>query len=152
MESAILGVTMLQPFLLLVACTPALLLLALVLWFGRCRTAAGILAVAAVAGTMSLAEARDDGRYAQSPNREWFRSLTNQYGIMCCEGADGTSLDDPDWEFSGDGYRVRIEGNWMQVPAQAIVRQQNKMGHAMVWLWQDDGQWRIGCFMPGTGT
>ena len=96
--------------------------------------------------------ARDDGRYAQSPNREWFRSLTNQYGIMCCEGADGMSLDDPDWEFSGDGYRVRIEGNWMPVPAQAIVRQQNKMNHAMVWLWKDDGQWRIGCFMPGTGT
>ena len=142
---------MLQPFLL-VACTPALLLLALVLWYGRCRTAASILAVAAVAGTMSWAEARDDGRYAQSPNRDWFRSLTNQYGIMCCEGADGMSLDDPDWEFDGDGYRVRIEGNWMPVPAQAMVRQQNKIGHAMVWLWQEDGHLRIGCFMPGTGT
>src|SRR5262249_53745440 len=58
----------------------------------------------------------------------------------------------PDWEFDGDGYRVRIEGRWLPVPAQAMVRQQNKMGHAMVWLWQEDGQWRIGWFMPGART
>ena len=35
---------------------------------------------------------------------------------------------------------------------QAIVRQQNKMSYAMVWPWKEDGHWRIGCFIAGTGT
>jgi hypothetical protein len=119
---------------------------------GTIKTAAGILAVTAFAATMSPGHARDDGRYAQSPNRDWFRSLTNQYGIMCCEGADGVRLDDPDWEFDGNGYRVRLDGRWMPVPPQAIVRQQNKMSYAIVWPWKEDGHWRIGCFMAGNAS
>jgi hypothetical protein len=111
-----------------------------------------LVVVAACAATISLASARDDGRYAQSPNREWFRNLTNQYGIVCCDAADGVRLDDPDWEFDGQGYRVRIKNSWMSVPPQAIVRQQNKVGYAIMWPWMEDGQWRVGCFMPGTGT
>jgi hypothetical protein len=102
--------------------------------------------------TISFVQARDDGQYAKSLNKEWFRTLTNQYGIMCCDAADGVRLDDPDWEFDGQTYRVRLHGLWMAVPPQAIVRQPNKVGYAVVWPWKEDGQWRVGCFMPGTGT
>jgi hypothetical protein len=160
-----MGMTMLQSFLLdTIAVAPSLLLLALTLWFARRQTLAirggtdrrgwmGIvLAVATFAATMPVAQARDDGRYAQSPYRDWFRNLTNQYGIMCCDETDGMRLDDPDWEFDGHGYRVRIDGHWMAVPPQSIVRQRNIMSHAVVWPWKEEGEWRIRCFMAGSGT
>src|SRR4051812_19157974 len=61
------------------------------------------------------AHARDDGRYAQSPLKPWFDSLKSGKG-PCCSDADGTALSDVDWEAKGDHYRVRIEGNWIDVP------------------------------------
>ena len=38
------------------------------------------------------AEARDDGRYADSPLKPWFESLHNKDGVQCCEVADGMAL------------------------------------------------------------
>jgi len=163
---------MLRSFLFgTIALTPGFLLLALRLWLvqrppspaanvrgtGR-RERIGIIVALATFAAMALlaqaqlAQARDDGRYRQSANREWFRTLTNQYGIMCCDEADGMRLDDPDWEFDGQSYRVRVEGSWMPVPSTAIVRQSNKMNYAVVWLWKDEGHLRVGCFMAGSAT
>jgi len=155
---------MLRPVLLgIIALTPGFFLLALGLWhpqrqpspivggngIGRREWLGIMVVVVAYAAMTSLAQARDDGRYEQSPNREWFRSLTNQYGIVCCDEADGMRVDAPDWEFDGQSYRVRIEGSWMPVPATAIVRQSNKMSYAVVWLWKDQDHFRVGCFMAG---
>jgi hypothetical protein len=160
---------MLRSFLFgAIALAPGFLLLALRLWLVQRRPwpvgstgrgpQIGIIVVAATVAAMAslaqarLAQAHDDGRYAQSPNRVWFRSLTNQYGIICCDEADGMRLDDPDWEFDGETYRVRVDGSWMPVPATAIVRQSNKMSYAVVWLWKDEGRLRVGCFMAGSAT
>lgn len=99
------------------------------------------------------AHARDDGRYAQSPNRDWFRSLQDKHGMSCCDGADGMRLEDPDWEFNGDAYRVRLNGDWYAVSSDQVVTDNNRVGYAIVWPWMDsDGKLKIRCFLPGSGT
>lgn len=50
--------------------------------------------------------ARDDGRYAVS---------------------------DPDWESKAGHYRVKIEGEWYDVPEDAVITEPNRAGRAMVW-------------------
>ncbi|WP_245315699.1 hypothetical protein [Bradyrhizobium yuanmingense] len=65
-----------------------------------------LVAVAALIGL--AAEARDDGRYANSPLKGWFESLKSKGGGPCCSDADGTALDDVDWE-TRDGSRARTE-------------------------------------------
>src|SRR5690349_22464258 len=79
------------------------------------------------------AAARDvDGRYANSPLKEWFDSLRSGKG-PCCSDADGTALSDVDWEAKDGHYRVRIEGQWWDVPDEAVISEPNRAGRTMVW-------------------
>jgi len=41
--------------------------------------------------------ARDDGRFANSPLKEWFDRLASKNGL-CCTFADGVSVQDVDWD------------------------------------------------------
>jgi len=104
------------------------------------------------------AAARDaDGRYANSPLKGWFDSLHSGKG-PCCSDADGTALSDVDWDAKDGHYRVRIEGEWWDVPDEAVIKEPNRAGRTMVWpiyyravdmsLRRID----IRCFMPGTMT
>jgi hypothetical protein len=86
------------------------------------------------------------------PNTEFFRSLTNEVGQACCDGFDGLRLEDPDWEVTGNGYRVRLHGQWVEVPPHAVVRQPNQVGFAVVWPVTRGTKTEIRCFMPGTMT
>jgi len=64
--------------------------------------------VACLAGSVT---ARDlDGRYANSPLKQWFDNLASGKGL-CCSMADGESVADLDWESKDGHYRVRIENN-----------------------------------------
>ena len=76
--------------------------------------------------------ARDDGRYANSPLKQWFDLLRSGKGL-CCSVADGYVVDDPDWESNSGHYRVRIEDEWVDVPDDAVVSVPNKFGRTMVW-------------------
>jgi len=79
------------------------------------------------------AAARDlDGRYANSPLKSWFEGLHSRKG-PCCSDADGTALSDVDWEARDGHYRVRIEGQWWDVPEEAVIREPNRSGRTMVW-------------------
>jgi hypothetical protein len=96
--------------------------------------------------------ARDDGRYAQNPLKGWFDSLKSQRG-MCCSFADGRTVTDADWEFRNNGYIVKVDGTWYDVPADALVEVPNKFGQAVVWPYTDsDNKVQIRCFLPGAGT
>ena len=53
--------------------------------------------------------ARDDGRFVDSPLKEWFDRLTSRNGL-CCAFADGVSVQDVDWDTQEGHYRVRIHG------------------------------------------
>jgi hypothetical protein len=95
--------------------------------------------------------ARDDGRFANSPLKAWFDRLASRNGL-CCSFADGTSVQDVDWDTQEGHYRVRIYGQWLVVPDAAVVTEPNRFGPAVVWPYNDPyGNTRIRCFMPGAG-
>ena len=60
-------------------------------------TVLGLRFVVLVAAFIGAAQARDDGRYSQSPLKPWFDSLKSGKG-PCCSDADGFAVSDPDWE------------------------------------------------------
>jgi hypothetical protein len=105
------------------------------------------------------ASARDDGRYAQSRLKTWFDGLASSKGL-CCSFADGRMVRDVDWDTvavaGADGqsavrYRVRVDGEWIVVPPEAVVNEPNKYGPAVVWPYKDEaGRTQIRCFMPSS--
>lgn len=103
------------------------------------------------------APARDNGQYANTDPaiKEWVERLTDKSGQGCCATADGYPADN-DWDVGADHYRVRIEGEWYDVPPEAVVDGPNRLGHATVWYWWEwsvDGHkvHHIRCFLPGPG-
>ena len=116
--------------------------------------------VCAIAIIAAPATARDDGRFAGSPLKSWFDGLKSDKGL-CCSFADGVSVEDVDWDTGGKGqdtqsegghYRVRLNGQWVEVPDAAVVTVPNRFGMAVVWPYQDnDGVTQIRCFIPGSG-
>jgi hypothetical protein len=113
------------------------------------RTAAVLLVLAAaIAGN---ADARDDGRYAGSPLKSWFDSLRSGKG-PCCSDADGSAVADVDWESKEGHYRVRLDGQWIDVPDDAVITEPNRAGRTMVWPVRDSVGTSIRCFLPGSMT
>jgi hypothetical protein len=117
--------------------------------------------MAAVATVTSPAAGRDlDGRYKDSPLRDWFEHLASGKGL-CCSFADGYVVEDADWQRTTDGkhYRVRIplsaggtQMDWVDVPDEALITEPNRAGRTMVWPRYGDGGVSIRCFMPGSMT
>ena len=98
-------------------------------------------------------EARDRGQSAKSTPemKQWFDGLKSEIG-SCCSDADGTTLSEVDWESNNGHYRVRLNGQWIDVPDNALVTEPNLTGRTMVWLMPqiDSDTIKIRCFMPGT--
>ena len=95
--------------------------------------------------------ARDDGRYANSPLKPWFDGLKSGKG-PCCSNADGVAVSDPDWDSKDGHYRVRLEGEWIDVPDDAVITEPNRAGRTMVWPVQGALGKSIRCFLPGSMT
>lgn len=112
----------------------------------------GILFVG-MAWIVTAALARDpDGRYANSALKGWFDSLKSKDGISCCADFDGHPPEAV-WE-TEDGYKVQIEGQWVNVPPDALLNTPNKYGKAVVWYWTETGQdnvkiFHVRCFLAG---
>jgi hypothetical protein len=105
--------------------------------------------VALIVGSVT---ARDlDGRYANSPLKPWFDQLASGKGL-CCSIADGETVADPDWRSNGGQYQVRLNGDWIDVPDDAVINEPNKFGRTMVWPLRGIGGLTIRCFMPGSMT
>jgi hypothetical protein len=112
--------------------------------------AGGVLLMLPLAADRS--EARDpDGRYANSPLKQWFDSLKSGKG-PCCSDADGSAVSDVDWETKSGHYRVRIDGEWHDVPEDAVITEPNRAGRTMVWPIRGYQGLSIRCFMPGSMT
>ena len=84
---------------------------------------------------------------------EWFQQQRNKRNVPCCDGHDATKLADVDWDTmrGEDGkshYKVRVDGEWREVPDDALVDGPNKEGEALLWIFH--GQ--LLCFMPGAGS
>lgn len=120
------------------------------------------LALAAIAAVLAVTAAAPGSAHwsgptpAGAPDRAWWDSLHASGGnVPCCDIADGLKIEDVDWDAGGpnNGYRVRFNGQWIDVPPDAVVTAPNRFGAAVVWPYQDAaGQTRIRCFMPGAGT
>ena len=99
-------------------------------------------------------EARDRGQFAKSTPemKAWFDSLKSSTGFLCCSDADGTAVSDVDWESKDGHYRVRLDGQWIDVPEDALITVPNRAGRTMVWpMPQIEGDTiKIRCFMPGS--
>ena len=84
---------------------------------------------------------------------KWFDGLHSGKG-PCCSDADGTALSDVDWDAKDGHYRVRIEGQWWDVPDEAVITEPNQAGVTMVWPVYLRGPIRvhieIRCFIVGT--
>jgi len=105
----------------------------------------------------NISHGRDlDGRHAASPLKPWFDSLKSGKG-PCCSDADGSAVSDADWETKDGRYRVRLEGQWWDVPEDAVITEPNRAGRTMVWpiYYHNAGKLDridIRCFMPGSMT
>jgi hypothetical protein len=69
----------------------------------------------------SAAFAFDNGQYDHVPPdvRAWFKSVIAPNGVPCCDVSDGHRTD---YDVRSGAYWVPIEGQWMQVPERAIIR------------------------------
>jgi hypothetical protein len=72
----------------------------------------------------------------------------------CCDGpgVDALHLSDVDWESKDGGYRVRIDGEWVDVPEDAVLKEANRDGRTLVWPTWRDGKRAVRCFIPGVMT
>jgi hypothetical protein len=98
------------------------------------------------------------GKWADDPLHPWFESLRNKARLYCCAEADGQPLDDGEWDMKNNSYRVMLQGEWIVVPDEALILSPNKLGKAIVWVWQPDalawgggGSNPVKCFIPGSG-
>jgi hypothetical protein len=100
-----------------------------------------------------LVQARDRGQFANTNSeiKAWFDTLRSGKG-PCCSDADGTAVSDVDWESRNGHYRVRLEGDWIDVPEEAVITEPNRVGRTMVWPIRGYGGLSIRCFMPGSMT
>jgi hypothetical protein len=79
----------------------------------------------------------------------WYESLYSGKG-PCCDGSDAKRVDDADWETKDGHYRARIDGEWVDVPNDAVVDGPNRAGRTMVWPNYLNGALvGVRCFMPG---
>ncbi|MBR0716034.1 hypothetical protein [Bradyrhizobium liaoningense] len=129
-------------------------------WRGALQLSCAVLMLALAT---PYGQARDDGRYANSPLKEWFDSLRSGKG-PCCSDADGSAISDSDWESKDGRYRVRVprygylldgqqqELVWVDVPDDAVISEPNRVGRTMVWPIYGYMGVAIRCFMPGSMT
>jgi hypothetical protein len=83
----------------------------------------------------------------------WFKALSSSRG-PCCDGSEALRLEDVDWDTKDGHYRVRIDGEWVDVPDNAVLDGPNRAGYTAVWPYQTrelDGtvKTQIRCFLRG---
>jgi hypothetical protein len=110
-------------------------------------------AAALLALASQLGHARDRGQYpnATPEMKAWFEGLKSGKG-PCCSDSDGTAVSDVDWQSHGGHYRVRLDGEWVDVPDEAVITEPNRIGRTMVWPLRGYLGLTIRCFMPGSMT
>ena len=104
------------------------------------------------------AGAADHGQLGPtSPDvKAWAGTLENKLKEGCCSTADGWKPEEVEYDMKGNRYRVKIDGEWYEVPPDAVVDGPNRFGFAVVWYYRS---WLNGikpsvsikCFIPGAG-
>jgi hypothetical protein len=104
------------------------------------------------------AHAADHGQFGPMPPevKAWANSLENKLKEGCCSTADGWRPQEVEYDMKGNKYRVKIEGDWYEVPAAALIDVPNRFGFPVVWYYKvwDNGirpSISIRCVIPGAG-
>jgi hypothetical protein len=114
----------------------------------RMRRFAQLALLARLSALTSAALAFDNGQFDNVPSdiRAWFKGVIAPNGVPCCDISDGHRTE---YDFREGAYWVPIEGQWMQVPTHAIIRDRgNPVGEAVVWYVHHRGGIVISCFVP----
>jgi hypothetical protein len=114
----------------------------------RMRALALVVLLAGMSAITGAALGFDNGQYENVPPdiRTWFKSVMAPNGVPCCDISDGHRTE---YDFREGAYWVPIEGQWMQVPSHAIIRDRgNPVGEAVVWYVHHRGSIIISCFVP----
>ena len=112
------------------------------------RRLAPLVLLACLSMLASAALAVDRGQFDHVPPdiRAWFKSVIAPNGVPCCDVSDGHRTS---YDVRAGAYWVPIEGQWMQVPERAVIRDQgNPIGEAVVWYVHHRGSIIISCFVP----
>lgn len=99
--------------------------------------------------TTSLAHAKNTGEwdFIDDPTKEWFKTLRNSQGFVCCSISDGHAAV---WRRDGNGFEVLLNNKWVKVPDETVLkRTPNKVGQAVVWY---SLAYEIRCFLPENET
>ena len=83
---------------------------------------------------------------------KWFQELRRPNGVSCCEGSEAKHVEDADWDSDNGHYKVRLDGQWVEVPDEAVVKEPNLAGPTLVWPRNINGTIYIMCFLPGSMT
>jgi hypothetical protein len=110
-----------------------------------------VLLAAAAFGVSTQARDLDKTDNNSPEVKAWVLSLKNGPGVACCATADGWKPQEVEWDVSRKGYRVMIEGHWVDVPDETVIHGPNKLGHAEVWYYHVNGLPAVRCFLPGEG-
>ena len=86
--------------------------------FDKIRAPANELVLVFCVCTVAAALARDDGRNADEPLHAWFDQLRSGGDFAAQNGH----------------YRVRLQGDRVIIPDDAVVKRPNKFGRAVVWF------------------
>jgi hypothetical protein len=118
--------------------------------YAKARSYGATIVVLGILTFSGASQARNYGQYksASLAIRMWIEGLTDNLGVPCCATADGAVPDV--WEMRHSHYRVKIYGEWLVVPDSAVVRGQNHLGHAVVWVDSSENFMQVRCFLPGS--
>ncbi|MCB1534879.1 MAG: hypothetical protein KDJ44_09175 [Rhodoblastus sp.] len=100
----------------------------------------------AVLGAIHLHTARDDGRYAQAPHRDWFRDLKQPgTGVPCCDVSDCRPVEA---RTVAGKWEAEINNRWVEVPAEKILQSKsNPTGSAVACYWANGESVTWFCFV-----
>jgi hypothetical protein len=118
---------------------------------GHRKVFALLLTMAAIGAASTFARDIDQTDHNSPEVKAWVLSLKNGPGVACCATADGWRPQEVEWDVSRKGYRVMIEGHWVDVPDETVIHGPNKLGHAEVWYYHVNGLPAVRCFLPGEG-
>lgn len=82
-----------------------------------------------------------EGADPNSPRAAWFNSLRTPEGASCCSIADCRPVEA---QLVTDGWQIRIDDEWVDVPPEVILRRDNQDGRPIACLYFG----KIRCFVP----
>ena len=115
-----------------------------------------MLRVVTILAVLLLTSAAAGPEWAQlnlSPQqRQWF----NQQKVpgtssLCCNSSDGEEVQEDIREGVYWVLSAKTRGEWLPVPASAIITEPNRWGQPVAWFFDEpSGKRKVRCFSPGS--